>query len=223
MSKSVLDRLRIVLPSLSDATAEALLAAGAHLSLPVGAAVFEPGAPAAAFFLLLRGRVRVETMAESGRGAVLYRITPGESCVMTTSCLLSGRALTASARVEEAAEALALAPAEFNRLLSERADFRALAFNAFAERLAELAGVIDALLLRRVDARLAQRLAGGPNEIETTHEALAFEFGSAREVVSRILKAFERRGWLALGRGRIAVRDQAALAAFARDHGAGDL
>lgn len=92
-------------------------------------------------------------------------------------------------------------------------------FSVFSERLIELTHVIDELLLHRVDQKLASWLADrGDNgtAIDVTHQALALELGTAREVVSRTLKEFERRGWVALSRGSITVIAIANLARFGK-------
>jgi CRP/FNR family transcriptional regulator len=118
---------------------------------------------------------------------------------------------------EGALEALALPPEAFRALLAENAAFREAAFGVFSRRLAALVEVIDELLARRPDLRLARWLserAGAP--VEATHQAIAAELATAREVVSRALKDFERRGWVALARGSVTVRQAAALAAHAR-------
>jgi CRP/FNR family transcriptional regulator, anaerobic regulatory protein len=90
-----------------------------------------------------------------------------------------------------------------------------MAFGVFSRRLRELVEVIDELLLHRVDLRLAEWLAVRAPVAEATHQVVAAELGTAREVVSRILKEFERQGWIALGRGSIAIREPAALSRFA--------
>lgn len=185
-----------------------------------GDVVFRQGDAAAAFFFVIDGGVRVETTAPGGRSAVLYRVRPGESCVMTSSCLLSARVYAADAVAEEPTLALAASKAVFLRLIGEDAAFREHVFGSFAERLADVTGVIEDLLLRRVDARLALLLAEGAPRIEATHDRLAQELGASREAVSRILKDFERRGWTATGRGRVDVAAPEALRAFAAALGA---
>ena len=186
-----------------------------------GAALFAPGDASDSYLVPLSGRVRVEQTALSGRTVVLYRIEAGEGCVMTTSCLLSGRDYSAWGYAEGDVTALALGANAFHDLLDRDATFRAAVLGALSDRLVELTGVIDDLLVARVDVKLARWLArtvGGaiPPVIETTHDRVAAEIGSVREVVSRLLKDFERRGWVLLGRGRIEVRDADALAHLSR-------
>ena len=216
-SDDIAARLAGMAPDLQPSLRAQLAAQARNLRLPDGCRVFAPGDRSEGFILVLRGTVRVEHTGSSGRSVVLYRVGPGDSCVMTTSCLLSGAVYEAYGYTEGEVEALALPAAAFRRLIEEDATFRDLALGTFSRRLIELVEVIDELLLHRVDLRvagwLAERAAVGT--IPTTHQAIAAELGTAREVVSRILKEFERRGWLTLTRGAIELHDPAALRRFA--------
>jgi CRP/FNR family transcriptional regulator len=180
-----------------------------------GELFFAPGDACRGFVVVLSGSVRVEHTGESGRSVVLYRVGPGDTCVMTTACLVEGSLYRAWGYAEGEVEALVLPPAVFQTLLAEDPAFRAMAFGVFSRRLGELVLVIDELLLHRVDLRLAEWLAARAPVVEATHQVVASELGTAREVVSRILKEFERRGWIELGRGAIQVQEPAALRRFA--------
>ncbi|MFN3613744.1 MAG: Crp/Fnr family transcriptional regulator, partial [Rubrimonas sp.] len=104
---------------------------------------------------------------------------------------------------------------EIRALIAGHAEFRDRALAAVSSRIVDLVEVIDELLLRRVDLRLASWLAERAGQsVTATHQALAAELGTAREVVSRILKDFERRGWVSLGRGRIEIIAAGALRDF---------
>jgi len=210
-------RLAEIAPELKPALRAQLAASARRLRLPDGCRVFAPGDRSEGFMLVLCGTVRVEHTGASGRSVVLYRVGPGDSCVMTTSCLLSGTAYDAYGYTEGEVEALALPAAAFRTLIEEDAAFRDLALGTFSRRLIELVEVIDELLLHRVDLRVAGWLAerAASRTIPTTHQTIAGELGTAREVVSRILKEFERRGWLTLTRGAIELQDPAALRRFA--------
>jgi CRP/FNR family transcriptional regulator len=212
-------RLAGIAPALQPGLRAQLVAQGRRLQLPDGSRIFAPGDRSEGFVLLLRGTVRVEHTGSSGRSVVLYRVGPGDSCVMTTSCLLSGTAYDAYGYTEGEVEAIVLPATAFRALIEEDAAFRDLALGTFSRRIIELVEVIDELLLHRVDLRvagwLAERAATGTVSIATTHQTIAAELGTAREVVSRILKEFERRGWLTLTRGAIQLLNPAALRRFA--------
>ena len=190
---------------------------GQMITAPDGTCLFQPGDESSAFLIVTNGHVRVEQTNAEGRTMVLYRVHEGESCVMTTSCLLGARPYSGYGYAEGPVQALAIGAGAFHRLMAEDAGFRDMVFEGFRQRLGELTEVIDALLLHRTDLRLAAWLAQRGNGVcEMTQQDIAQEIGTAREVVSRTLKSFEREGWLVLGRGRLEVADAAALDAHAK-------
>jgi CRP/FNR family transcriptional regulator len=204
-------------PALAAVTDPAWLriAATAQLiRLPAGQAAFRPGDACENYVMVASGTIRVQKVAESGREIVLYRVEPGETCVLTTSCLLGGARYPAEGVTESEVEAAVLPIARFHEAVAASDGFRRFVFASLGERLSDLMVLVEAIAFGRVDARLAERLLalGGSNgQIATTHQSLAAELGTAREVVSRLLKEFERHGWLALTRGRIELKDRAAL------------
>lgn len=200
--------------SLDAATRNRLLTSALPVNLPQGAMVFLEGAECSSYLLVLQGSVRVQKLSESGREIVLYRVEQGQSCVLTTSCLLAAENYSAEAITETPVQAIAIPNALFQELLATSREFRAFVFATYAERLTGLLLLIDAIAFGRMDARLAallMALAAKDGDISKTHQELARELGTAREVVSRLLKEFERRGWLSLGRGRVLLCDQGAL------------
>ncbi|MEL6575049.1 MAG: Crp/Fnr family transcriptional regulator [Pseudomonadota bacterium] len=208
------DQLATVVPDWPTALIETVAAGAGTMRAPDGARVFGPGDPCERFVVVLSGTVRVEQIGSAGRSIVLYRVGAGDSCVMTTSGLLSGVPYDAWGIAEGAVEILAIPAQAFRSLIDANADFRAKVLSVFSHRILELSQVIDDLLVRRVDLRLAGWLAERAAEgatLTATHQSIAAELGSAREVVSRILKDFERRGWVVLRRGAIEVTDREAL------------
>lgn len=192
--------------------------AAVTIALPAGAVPFRPGSPCDGYLFVLSGRIRVQLLSESGREIVLYRVEPNQTCILTSACLLGGSAYPAEAVAETPVEAALLPAAAFNELLARSAAFRALVFADFGRRLAALMTVIDDVAFSRVQSRLARFLLDSQDDagrLMLSHQQIAAELGSAREVVSRQLKAFERRGWLRLDRRRIEVVDAAALRAVA--------
>ena len=202
-------------PHWSPALCQRVAAHARRVAVPAGATLFSPGDACQGFVVVLSGQVRVEHMAPGGRSLVLYRVDPGETCVVTTACLMQNGTYEAWGLAEGPVTALLLPPPLFTGLMRDSGEFRGIALGVFGDRLAELVGVIDDLLLHRVDLRLAAWLVRRGPALQTTHQAVALELGSAREVISRILKEFEHRGWVALSRGSIAVTDAAALMRFA--------
>ena len=182
-----------------------------HLvQVPAGAVLFDEGAPCQGFPMVLRGEVRVTRGNTAGRQLELYRVQPGELCVVSTAGLFGHTPLTAQGQVSEPAELAVLNPAGFERWCAH-AEFRRFVFGVFADRLADLMALTEAVAFQRLDQRLASLLLGHGNSIQRTHQQLADELGTVREIVSRLLARFERNGWVRLGRERVDVLDAAAL------------
>lgn len=188
---------------------------------PAGELLFQDGSACEGYLLVLGGTVRVQKVSESGREIVLYRVERGQSCVLTTSCLLSQSAYSAEGITESEVRAVVLPGSTFQSLLARSAVFRGFVFSAWSSRISGLLALIEEVAFGRIDMRLAQHLLqhcspGG--QVKSTHQELAMELGTAREVVSRQLKDFERRGWVELHRGAIDVRDEASLRELAKKH-----
>lgn len=205
-----------VFTELPDALAARVLAEGEYRSASAGSAVFDEHLPCGGLPLILEGRLRVFQRGSNGREVELYRVRGGESCMLSLSCLLGEVSYTATAVAEGPLEMVRLPPATFAALLDGSPAFRRHMFAAFGARLGALLEVVEAVVFRRLDQRLAARLiARSDDRLEVTHQMLADELGSVREIVSRLLRSFEERGWIELGRERIVIRDRAALAGLA--------
>ena len=192
-----------------------LLAAASVMHLPAGTVVFDEDQPCQGFPLLLSGNIRVIKAAPNGRELQLYRVTPGESCILTSSCLLGHTRYHARGIAEQALEIVVLPAASFNTLLGSHEAFRSYVFHLFSDRLTDLMQLVSAVAFQKLDQRLANLLVSKPSPIHITHQALADELGSAREIVSRLLKGFAEQGWVKLGREQIAITDAPALKRFA--------
>ena len=192
-----------------------LLKQSAHeVVLAPGTIAFASGQGCESFLLLTAGSVRVQLTGEGGREILLYRVTPGETCVLTTSALLANENYMAEGIAETPVRALAIPAATFRRLIADSAAFREFVFSTFGERITALMQVIQDVAFGQIAPRLAAALiarSAGGNEIVLTHQELAVELGTAREVVSRQLKGFEQRGWVGLGRSRIVIADRDSL------------
>ncbi len=214
--KSRLLQLFPVFQKLPAAAVEEILRSAAPSQAPAGAILFEAASPCTGFPMLLEGSVRVVKSAPNGREVQLYRITPGESCLLSSSCLLGGSAYSATGVAETAVTLLALPPALFHRLLAEHKPFRDYVFGLFSERLADLMTLVEAVTFHKLDQRLAALLLGKGELVRATHQGLADELGSVREMVSRLLSNFQDRGWVELGREQIRIIDAASLRRLAQ-------
>ncbi|HEX5364266.1 MAG TPA: Crp/Fnr family transcriptional regulator [Gallionella sp.] len=203
-----------MLDGLPVAELDALLAGTNVMQLPAGTVIFDEDQPCQGFPLLLAGNVRVIKSSPNGRELQLYRVGAGESCILTSSCLLGHTPYHARGLVESDVRMVVLSPATFKKLVSTQEAFRNYIFALFSERLTDLMQLVSAVAFQKLDQRLAALLAGKPSPILTTHQALADELGSVREIVSRLLKNFAEQGWIRLGREQIEIVDIPALRKF---------
>lgn len=184
----------------------------AFVGVPAGAELFSEGQPCRGFPLLLDGEVKVAKLAASGREILLYRVRTGGSCIITSSCLLGHSDYNARGTAAAPVTLAVLAPADFSALIVEHAPFRDFVFHLFAERIAGLMQLVEEVAFARLDQRLARLLlARGSDTVQATHQQLADELGSVREMVSRLLKNFAQQGWVQLGREQVVLLDRAAL------------
>jgi CRP/FNR family transcriptional regulator len=194
-----------------DAADLAVMLADAQLvDLPAGTALFGAGSPCRQFPFVLRGSIRVSKVGE-GRELQLYRVGPGESCVLTSSCLMGNSDYPASGTVEADARLVVLSHAAFDVLMARHAPFRQYVFGLFADRLADLMGLVEAVAFHKLDRRVAAALLGHGRTVSLTHQQLADEVGSVREIVTRVLRVFADEGSVRLGRGSIEITDAGAL------------
>jgi CRP/FNR family transcriptional regulator len=210
---ALVSELRTLYPALDGLGEVALGRVLEHaqvLHVPAGTPMFGEGSPCRQFPLVLEGSIRV-AKASDGRELQLYRVTPGESCVLTSSCLVGGRDYPASGVVERDARLVVLPKPVFDELLATHAPFRQYVFSLFAERLTDMMTLVEAVAFHKLDRRIAAALLGHGKVVAITHQQLADELGSVREIVTRVLRGFADQGWVQLGRGTIEVLDAPAL------------
>ncbi len=199
-----------VLAELPPKLREAVAGAAQAMTVPAGATLFDERQPCQGFPFVLAGAIRVAKVAANGRELPLYRVTPGETCIITSSCLLGNVPYNARGTTESETLLVLLPQGLFTELLAQ-APFRNFIFQLFAERMADLMRLVEEVALRKLDQRLAALLLGKGRVVRATHQQLADELGSVREMVSRLLKGFAEQGWVALGREQIEIRDAASL------------
>lgn len=207
------------LGGISDEVSAILDKRARSVSMTKDTQIFGPGNPAENLLLLVTGTVRVQQVSEAGREIVLYRVHAGESCVLTTACLLAFEDYAAEGLAETDIEAIMIPRDAFDELMALSKEFRAFVFEAYSKRITDLFFVIEEIAFKRMDIRLAQKLLelrGEATTLHLTHHQLSVELGTAREVISRQLKEFERRGWLGLGRGAIEFLDVSAIRQLAQ-------
>ena len=208
-------RLVSLYPALDALSADELASLGrSALTVAAGTKLFDEGTSCRGFPMVLSGSIRVARGSPAGRSLELYRVTPGEFCVVSTSCLLGRGKLAAHGHAAEATEFVLVSPVDFDRWCGHE-PFRRLVFSAFGERLADLMALAEAVAFQRLDQRLAHLLLGHGPTVLATHQSLADALGTVREIISRLLSRFERSGWVRLARERIDVVDAQALRALA--------
>lgn len=193
------------------------------ISVPEGTVIFSPGQTADNLWLLLDGTVKVQQKSETGREVFLYRVQAGESCVLTTACMLAFEDYSAEGTSETLVRAVAIPRATFDGLVAKSPVFREFVFTAYSRRITDLFTLIDDIVFQRMDVRLAARLlelADEDDVIHATHAVLGTELGTAREVISRTLSEFQRRGWVEQSRGEVRLIGREGLGRLVKSAGA---
>jgi CRP/FNR family transcriptional regulator len=198
-----------LIPALESVAPQLVLA-----TVPAGARLFSEQEPCRGFPLVLEGEVRVSRSSDDGRSLELYRVGPGECCLVSTACLFRSQPLSAHG-VAVRSTTLLLVPPDAFRACLQFTGFRDWVLGIYAQRMADLSALIDAVAFHRLDRRLAHALLGRGPELAVTHQELADALGTVREIVTRLLRRFEREGWIELARERIRIVDSAALRARA--------
>lgn len=213
-----------ILQSLPSATSKQLSTLPV-LELPGGTPVFEPRMKCAGFPIILSGTVRVFKHLANGRRIELYRVTPDEACILSLGCLLGDGQYPATGMTLGSTRMIVMPPALFNQCLAADERFRTSIFRALGDRLVHTMELVEEVATLRLDVRLASALqeheksaesgADGRQMVVVTHQELADELGTVREMISRLLDDFEAQGMVELGRGRICICDGAKLRALA--------
>ena len=219
-SPDTVERLRQLYPGiggLDDSLDGRLFGNAQTVNVPAGELAFRKGDACRNFILVLSGCVRVQLSSAGGREVTLYRVNPGDTCALTTSCLVGKEDYPAEAIVEEDVTALMIPDQEFRQALLDSEVFRLFVFRGFSGRLCAIVSRMEAVTLKTIDERLVEQLLKGDSDLlsNITHQVLATEIGTAREVVSRKLRRFEADGLIRSSRGRIEILDRDKLNALA--------
>ena len=188
-----------------------------EIVVPPGQRVFAQGQRADNYLVVTHGSVKVFARSSEGREVVLYRVQAGEMCTLTTCCMLSRSRYPAEAVTETEVRVRVIGVEPFEQALNESDAFRKFVFSSFSARLADIMQRMEQLVLDSVQLRLVRcllRQVDGDLMVRATHEQLALEIGTAREVVSRHLKALEQEGLISMKRGSICLLRPGALRAI---------
>jgi CRP/FNR family transcriptional regulator len=205
------------LAKLEPETKETLFDVTQFQRLRRGDVVYYQGQLCRNYVMCIEGQTRVFKTSESGREIMLYQVGAGETCVLTTSCLIAGNPFPAESNAQADALLAAIPADVFHQLMSSSPKFRNYVLSNYGDLLSSLIMLVDEVAFASLDLRLARRLlaeAEDTNVISKTHQQLALDLGSVREVVSRYVSEWERLGWVRSSRGSIEVLDRGALAAY---------
>jgi CRP/FNR family transcriptional regulator len=205
------------LEALEEAHRGELLGATQFNRLRGGDIAYRQGQHCQAYVMCIEGQTRVFKTSESGREILLYQVGPGETCVLTTSCLMAGSPFPAESTAETDVLHAALPASAFHRLMGASPRFRKFVLDNYGDLLSSLIMLVDEVAFASLDLRLARRLLAETDAkgmVAKTHQQLALDLGSVREVISRYLAEWERMGWVHASRGQIEVRNRAALADY---------
>jgi CRP/FNR family transcriptional regulator len=183
-------------------------AAAFFARIPAGKDVFVDGDQPEGIALLLSGVVRVYKIGETGREITLYRFGLGESCILTANAILSRKSFPAIATVEKDAEAVIIPADTFRDWVNRYELWREFVFELLSDRLSTVMAIVDEVVFKRMDRRVASWLLLRSNiqqPMRVTHQEIAAELGSSREVISRILEDFSQEGLISSGRGTIEI------------------
>ncbi len=189
----------------ADALVRELVSLGQTKNIPAGTQIYAEGGACPAIAFVLSGEVRVYKIGQTGREITLYEIGAGETCILNASCILSGTSYPAHASAVTEVEAMLVPSSAFRRLVDEREEMRDFVFTLLSQRLAGVMELVEEVAFGRMDERLEEYLVerSENGRLETTHQKIANDLGTSREVVSRLLKDFERKGLVGLSRNSI--------------------
>lgn len=179
--------------------------------LSQGEIAYQPGWDCSHYLMCLKGQTRAYKSSETGREILLYRVSTGETCVLTTSCLMAGSTFPAESVAEQDTLLAAIPAKDFNDLMDKSISFRKFVHDNYGDLLSELILLVNEVAFSRVDIRLARyllKMADESDTVHSTHQQLALDMGSVREVISRHLNEWERQGWIDSQRGKIQLLDK---------------
>ncbi len=177
-----------------------------------GETLMKPGQFVKAVPLVLEGSIKIMRMDEEGKELFLYYLETGETCALSLTCCSAARPSEIKAVVEEKLTVLFIPIQVHEQLTDEFKQWKDFVSGTYQHRFQEMLVVLDAVAFKKMDERLMNYIVTKmkqlkTNELHTTHQEVANELGTAREVISRLLKQLEKKKWIELGRNVIYIRD----------------
>lgn len=212
MDKQLIQLTRELFPFLLiDKNSESLINLA---KIPAGRIVFQEGENCEIVAFILKGVIRVSKVGKNGKEIYLYRVGTGESCILMISSILATIGYPATATVEEDVEVLIIPVTIFKKWIQENLELQKFVYKLLSERLVSVMTLIEEIVFHKMDERVAEFLlekGDGTDLLSITHDRIAMELGTAREVVSRIMKDFQRKGWIEMSRGKVKLLNRDSL------------
>ena len=204
---------------LGELERRALAEAAARRSAGAGAMIHGGGGECTGLLLVLSGQLRAFITSEEGREITIYRLFPGDICLLSASCVISSMQFELAVQAEKPTEFMLIPPDAYKRAVSSSAPLANYTSRVMAERLSDVMWLMEQVMWKSMDRRLAAFLLEeaaleGSDELKLTHERIANHLGSAREVITRLLRYFQSEGLVKLGRGAVVLTDRERLYAL---------
>lgn len=208
-----LETFKSKIPQFSDQRLlEALAHEGKLVKVQAGKSIMEPGNFIKMVPIVLQGSIKVIRMDEEGKELFLYYLQPGQTCALSLTCCSASRPSEIKAVAEEDTTILAIPVTSHEKWMTQFSQWKDFVSLTYQKKFQEMLETLDAVAFKKMDERLMRYLMTKKkvlkaNEINITHQEIAIELGTSREVISRLLKQLERKKWLELGRNVIYIRD----------------
>lgn len=208
-----IEELKLYLPGFTDPNLlQAILDKGNVQHLSPGKVLMEPGQFIKMVPIVLEGSIKILRMDEEGKELFLYYLDAGQTCALSLTCCSASKPSEIKAVVEEETTLIGIPIAMHEKWMDEFKQWKDFVSNTYQSRFQEMLVALDAVAFKRMDERLMRYIVTKmkqqkTNELHTTHQEVANELGTSREVISRLLKQLEKKKWIELGRNVIYIRD----------------
>ena len=188
-------------------------------TVPAGTVVHNGAIECTGFLLVRSGQLRAYTLSSEGREVTVYRLFDHDCCLFSAACIMSSLQFEVIIEAEKDSEIFIVPPAVFQKLMNESLPVSKYTNDLMASRFSEVMWLMDQIMWKSFDKRLAAFLLEecsieGIKLLKVTHEKIANHMGTAREVVTRMLRYFQSEGLVKLTRGAIEITDKSGLEAL---------
>ena len=188
-------------------------------TVPAGTVVHNGAMECTGFLLVRSGQLRAYTLSSEGREVTVYRLFDHDCCLFSAACIMSSLQFEVIIETEKDSEIFIIPPSVYQKLMNESLPVSKFTNDLMASRFSEVMWLMEQIMWKSFDKRLAAFLLeedrlDSTNSLKVTHERIANHMGTAREVVTRMLRYFQTEGLVQLSRGTIEITDKAGLEAL---------